>query len=153
MEVLAYDPETGIFVWRESNRGLLGQVAGAITNEGYRRIMIDGVRYVAHRLAWLYAHGFWPQGALDHRDRQRDNNAIRNLRLATGSQNAANRKAHTTNKLGVKGVRLHECGKYVARIGREGTVKYLGAFDTQGAAKAAYDAAAASIYGEFARAA
>ncbi|EFE1615700.1 hypothetical protein CKI87_000297 [Escherichia coli] len=62
MEVLDYNKETGIFTWKKklSARGAVGKVAGTISY-GYNAINIDGVRYFAHRLAWLYVYGEWPK--------------------------------------------------------------------------------------------
>jgi hypothetical protein len=68
MQVLNYNPETGIFTWKEriSIRIMVGWVAGEIDSHGHRRIGIEGTRYAAHRLAWLYVHGKWPDDEIDH---------------------------------------------------------------------------------------
>ena len=106
-ELLHYDAETGIFTWRE-NRGRLaktGQVAGYTGSEGYRSIRFMGKERKAHRLAWLYIHGEWPSGVIDHVNCDRADNRISNLRDTTFTVNAQNRrKANAGNKSGFLGV-------------------------------------------------
>jgi len=150
-QLLSYDEETGVFTWivrRKTAR--LGDVAGCIKKCGYRVIGIDGQHYRAHRLVWLYVHGEWPIGDLDHKDTVKDNNRITNLRIATLSQNSANKRA--LNKTRLKGVTfLPRCNKWQAAIGKDGKVIYLGLFHSAEAANAAYFTAANNLFGEFAR--
>jgi hypothetical protein len=93
-ELLHYDPDTGDFTWRTARKRIpAGAIAGTV-ERGFRRITIGGgrhgPRYSAHRLAWLYMTGAWPNGYLDHINRDPDDNRFANLRLATNSQNQAN---------------------------------------------------------------
>jgi hypothetical protein len=157
LDVLDYNPETGAFVWKIqlSSKGKLGSVAGAFHIEGYRVIKIDGVLFRAHRLAWFYVYATWPR-QLDHKDGNRNNNCIANLREATTSENAANSKRHTDNKSGFKGVkyRLNKSGihRWTAMIGvGQGRKVTIGIFDTGEEASAAYLEAAKKYFGEFAR--
>lgn len=90
LEVLSYDPGTGIFHWRPGTRRE-GFVAGTIVSEGYISIGIDRRCYKAHRLAWLYFHGIWPSAVVDHIDGDTSNNRIENLRDVTHAQNGLNR--------------------------------------------------------------
>lgn len=55
-ELLHYCPETGIFTWKVTRKGLAkaGTVAGSTNGRGYRQISVDGKLYLAHRLAWFY---------------------------------------------------------------------------------------------------
>ena len=59
--------------------------AGGDSSNGYWYIRIDGKGYLGHRLAWLYMHGHFPDGALDHKNHNRSR--IADLREATRSQN------------------------------------------------------------------
>jgi hypothetical protein len=151
--VLAYEPTTGLFTWlvRTSNRVRVGDVAGS---EGcnYLVISVDGSRYLAHRLAWFYVTGEWPPGDIDHKDTNYLNNAWDNLRPATRSQNNANTHRPTTNTSGFKGVWWNPptCN-WRAHIQVNGRHIHLGLFDTPENAHAAYCAAAARHFGEFAR--
>ncbi len=134
-EVLSYDPETGLFTWlaRLSKSVRIGNIAGADTSNGYRRIRIDDVEYLAHRLAWVYVHGEHPDSLIDHIDGNKQNNAIRNLRLVTVSENMQNqRRAMSGNKCGWLGVTFEkQTRKFKASININGkTSKTLGRFST-----------------------
>ena len=101
IRVLAYDPLTGGFTWkiRPCYNVKAGSIAGAIDpGHGYRRIKYDGILYLAQRLAWFYVNKTWPDGEIDHEDRDRANNRIDNLRLATKGQNRCNIPAFKNNK-------------------------------------------------------
>lgn len=150
---LSYDSGTGIFL-RKKN----GETAGNIANNGYRSISInvDGKRQrcLAHRLAWVLVHGYFPKTDVDHIDGNRDNNAIANLRLATRSQNLGNSKRRTHNSSGFKGVHFHKHMKvWRARITFQGKEIFLGHYPSAELAHEAYVVAAKRLFGEFARAA
>jgi hypothetical protein len=88
---------------------------------------------------------------IDHRNGNGlDNQRRSNLRLATTSQNAMNKKARGNSRTGLKGVSFHK-GRYCSMIKAEGRQHWLGYFDTPEAAHAAYAAAAKRYFGEFAR--
>ena len=99
-----YDPITGLFI-RRHNKGKwkIGDIAGGIDAKGYLSISIDGRKYKAHRLAFLYVVGVVPE-IVDHINGVRSDNRWCNLRSCNASQNAMNRKVHTNNELGIKGV-------------------------------------------------
>lgn len=146
-EALAYDSETGVFVWQVS----LGRVrAGAIAgtpHKGYCRITIDKHHYGAHQLAWLYVTGEWPPGDIDHIDGDPLNNRFANLRLADSTLNKWNVVApQTNNSSGYRGV-SRSWNKWVAHISVDGHHKYLGSFDTPEAASEAYWVAKAEHHG------
>ena len=148
--VLRYDPETGLFTWlvATGRRMRVGSVAGTLNSGGYIRIAVDGKIYRAHRLAFLYMTGEWPQDQVDHRDTDRTNNRWLNLRPASNSQNSANKRA--TSLSGYKGVYKNGVG-YAAQITVAGKNIYLGQFHTPEQASEAYAAAANDMHGEFAR--
>jgi len=153
-EVVYYDPATGVFTWRNRRRQMpAGSLAGTPNPDGYWYIKIDGKRYPAHRLAWLYVYGEWPSGFLDHKDCNKENSCIENLRLASKSQNGANRRQCSHNTSGYKGVSWHrQNNKWSAGTRVNGIRHHLGYFDTPEAAHAAYVDAAKRLHGEFARA-
>ncbi len=142
-------PETGAFLWKISGFGrTMGKVLGTRIWSGYLIMKVDGTVYYAHRLAWLYVHGEWPNGNLDHIDSDKSNNAIANLRIATSAENAARRPTLRTIAPS-RGVFPHGVG-FVARIHFGGKRHYLGYFPTAESAKAAYEAKAKEIHGKFA---
>jgi hypothetical protein len=127
-ELLAYDPETGVFVWRVS-RGRMpaGARAGSVAGHGYVHVMIDGRLYKAHRLAHFHMTGSWPADEIDHEDRQRANNVWGNLRPATHKQNRENESPRKNNTSGFRGVAFR-CGKWQAKIVHRGRFINLGGF-------------------------
>lgn len=155
MRRLNYDPETGLFTWKypTSRRVKAGQIAGGPSHRGYWRILISDVEYYGHRLAWFYTFGAWPAVDLDHRDGDKTNNKISNLRPATVSQNAANRKIPVNNTTGFKGVRATESNRWRAVVEHGGKQISLGTYGTREEAHAAYCEGAKRLFGEFARAA
>jgi len=148
-QVLHYEPITGAFTWLISpNRRIkVGSVAGAASN-GYLMIGIDGGHYLAHRLAWVYVTGKWPSAEIDHKDRNRSNNAFSNLREATRKQNSENKPVRATNNTsGARGVSFHRRFKrWRAFIGHNGTCRHLGYFNTEAEARAARSAAEALLF-------
>lgn len=90
LDTLDYDPLTGEFRWKiaTSRRVKVGAVAGSRASHGYTTIRLLGKLYYAHILAWFYVKGLWPTGLIDHRDTDRSNNRILNLRLSDHSSNA-----------------------------------------------------------------
>ena len=77
---LDYNPETGEFVWMKGRQGVkIGDKAGTVVTGGYIAITIDGKRFMAHRLAWLYCVRRWPLYGIDHLNGNRADNRIVNL--------------------------------------------------------------------------
>ena len=95
----------GKLFWKVKRRGSVkfGDEAGSISNHGYRQVSINNKLYLQHRLIWIM-HGNDPEDCLDHIDGDKLNNRIENLRVATVSQNAMNRKRYSNNTSGIKGV-------------------------------------------------
>lgn len=127
--ILDYNKNTGVFIWKISKQRLrAGSVAGWVNPKGYSSIQINGKKYQAHRLAWLYVYGSLPI-CIDHIDGFPNNNKINNLREATSQQNSFNRKISKSNTSGIKGLTWHKkLNKWQAVIGLNGVNKYLGCF-------------------------
>ena len=124
---------------------VLGKATDANKNK-HIQIRIDGVRYYAHRLAWLYVTGAFPEHEIDHKDGNPRNNAFYNLREVTRQQNASNRP-HPSGKRFATGTTKFR-GKFRARISFDGKVLELGLFETQREAHAAYVNAMHDHYGD-----
>lgn len=104
-ELLTYHEDTGAFI-RNSGRGgyAKGTVAGNQRDDYYWRICIDKKLYFAHRLAWLYMTGEWPEYQVDHINHLRFDNRWKNLRQATHQENGKNQILRSTNTSGKMGV-------------------------------------------------
>lgn len=152
---LSYDPATGEFAWISTplkGTHRLGKVAGRMGTFGYRQIKLNQVNYMAHRLAWYYVTGKWPTSDVDHINCDRSDNRWSNLRLATPTQNAGNKRSRPGSSSTFKGVTWHaQCKKWQAQIECDGRAHYLGLHETEEAASLAYQEAAARLFGEFAR--
>jgi hypothetical protein len=100
-----YDAVTGNIYWVAVGKGKIKKKpAGTVTSTGYVGILIEGKRYLAHRIAWALAYGSWPEQQIDHINGIKTDNRIENLRLATNAQNGKNYGANKTNTSGIKGV-------------------------------------------------
>lgn len=144
-ETLHYDPDTGNFT-----RIATGAPAGGMHHTGYLYIRIDGKRYAASRLAWMYMTGNFPEKFIDHKNRRPADNRWDNLREASPSENRANTAANRNNKTGVKGVYLHR-GRYDASVRVRGKLIHVGCFATVEEARIAWEHAAKKYHGEFFR--
>lgn len=105
--LLAYDPETGVFLRNRDMKGGFrkGEIAGSIkTDSGYMLIQFQGKQYRAHRLAWLYVYGSFPEGNIDHINRIKTDNRICNLRVVDQKINACNSRLSKKSTSGMRGV-------------------------------------------------
>jgi hypothetical protein len=160
-EYFAYEADTGVIRWRRdfrvkgSHGTKRGKVAGILKpGGGYWMIMFRHNNLRAHRLAWFLHYGQEPPIEIDHKDGDRTNNRIANLRAATKRTNMHNTKRRSDNKSGFKGVTFERGRrKWRANIRVMGRSIVLGRFASPEEAHDAYVAAAYKYHGEFARAA
>lgn len=154
LELLHYDPETGVFT-RKSARGggKAGDAAGVLLSNGYIQIMIDYQKYGAHQLAWFYVHGEWPNRDVDHKDTVKNNNSIANLRLATARQNRYNTAKRQGTSSKWKGVAYDpgrkKCWKMSFRLPDGGVIQRR--YEDEREAAEEYMFLALEHHGEFAR--
>jgi hypothetical protein len=128
------------------------------TTGGYAQIVLGGYgptanRFAVHRLVAIVFMGLNRRSKLDvdHIDRNRMNNHVRNLRICSRRQNCGNQKIRSTNTSGFKGVSWHkQRQKWYARICLDNRLIGLGMYKTAKEAAIAYDKAALRIYGDFA---
>lgn len=130
-----------------------GAIAGYITEDGYRRVCVDGKYLYVHVIVWKLHGNEIPEGyILDHKDGDRQNNVITNLRLATHTTNQYNKFRQKDGTSKYKGV-WYDAKKNVwkasIRLPKERI--YLGQYSTELEAAEAYDFVAKEIHGEFAK--
>jgi HNH endonuclease/AP2 domain len=139
-ELLHYNQKTGIFIWKSSRKYIRsGTKAGSPCRAGYTRIKVDGRLYGAHRLAWLYMTGQWPRSEIDHRNGDRGDNRIENLREATPGENCQNIAIYKNNTSGFIGVSWCErISKWRAGIRINKKQIWIGSYASPEAAHTAY---------------
>lgn len=114
-------------------------------------IRFAGVIYKAHRIIWEIVNGVAPVLEIDHINRVTYDNRISNLRLATSSQNKANRTIAARGKSGHVGVKASRTkGKWVAIIIVDGVRRQIGTFSSKEEAAMAYKIALFDAHGQFA---
>ena len=139
-QLIRWQGKTRIYSWRDNKYG-------------YRVIVINGLVYWAHRLAWFMYYERWPQHQIDHINMDPLDNRIENLRVATMTEQRANQRVRKDSKSGIKGVQKTRQGTWSARISKDGVTYRLGIFDAPEKAHIAYIKAAQTLFGKFARAA
>lgn len=136
LKTFDYNPETGelMRVVKGGNR-----IRSGAECNGYLRSMIDGEMIYNHRIAWCHYYREQPPNFIDHIDRDRKNNAIKNLRACTLSKNQSNRGVAKNNTSGFTGVTyMKRLKKYKATIYKDSKPIYLGLFNTAEDAGEAY---------------
>ncbi len=150
-ETLSYDENTGIFIWVKVSKyhnEKLGKTAGGLSKsrgKEYTSIRINKKDYKAHRLAWLYAYGEFPQNVIDHINGDGLDNRLKNLRSVTQLENVQNHKKHLTKKGLPVGVSLC-AGGFRARISSNKKTYYLGVFNNPKLASDAYTSARSLLH-------
>lgn len=158
-EELHFDEQDGTFYWKKERPGPhrvdadgVANRAGSLRKDGYIGISALGFKYLAHRLAWFYVKGVWPEDGIDHINGDRTDNRISNLRAANSAQNSRNTALRSDNKSGYRGVSyVKDRKKWVARIVHNYRQIVLGYFEHMEDAIVAYNKASAEFHGEFAR--
>lgn len=151
-EYLKYYPDTGHLFWLKETKGSRPDtLAGHLDkSKGYIKIMFQGTKYGASRIAWKLYYEEEPPNILDHINSKRADNRIENLRAATNAENVFAGKLRSDNTTGIKGVQHWTKGRYRAIINMDGKRKHIGIFDTKEEAQAAYQQLAQQVYGDFA---
>lgn len=140
-ELFDYDEENGCLI-RKFKSGKRKPCGIKPNSTGYGEVKIDWKMYKVHRVIWLWHKGTWPDGDIDHKDQNRMNNRIENLRPATRSENLHNKGLYCNNTSGYPGVSFHkQRNKYQAYIEVKRKRIYLGLFDTAEEAFLAYQLA------------
>ncbi len=145
---LRYEASTGLFY-----RQFKGFERPITTKDHYGYIVIDLTiagkkkQFKAHRLAWYFRYKKWPEGEIDHKNRIKHDNRIKNLRDSTASENRANRE-RKPNRFGHRGI-TRSGKKWQAKITFQGKNIYLGSYAIKEDAIEAYKMASKLVFGEF----
>lgn len=137
-QMLRYVPETGLLFWTsEAHKSVRGKQAGTV-NRGYIVVMYKAKFYKAHRIAWLLTYGKWPEDSIDHINGNKADNRLTNLRDVDDTRNQQNRyNARVDSQSGLIGASPYR-NRWKSQIRINGTVKYLGVYNTPELAHAAY---------------
>jgi len=153
---MSYDVCTGNLYWtKKSRKRNMEDPVGTKHSSGYLLFStgVSGKVYSlrAHRFVWLKSYGVWPKHFVDHKNRDRSDNRLSNLREATDSENACNAVLASNNKSGYRGVSWSSCHrKWVARIGLGNKKhKFLGYYDCPKDAALSYDRASLEHHRHF----
>jgi len=122
-----YNEDLGIF-HKIKKDGNLSKKCGTIDKSGYVRVIYKHKYYRVHRLAWLYVYGYLPE-EIDHINKVRSDNRLKNLRECTRSENQRNRTQNKNNTSGVTGVCFDtESNRWLSQINIDGKQVKLGRF-------------------------
>jgi hypothetical protein len=106
---LYYDCNTGLFYKNNKEHG-------SKEKDGYVYVYVNRKRKLAHRLAFLYVYGYFPD-MIDHINGIKHDNRIANLRQCNSSENNCNSKISSLNKTGTRGVSFEKASsKYRVQI-------------------------------------
>ena len=145
-EIFDIDFEEGVLRWKTRplshfktrrafsswNAKYPGSIAGHKIKKGYFKTSINGTAIFCHRVIYAMFFYEWPTCQVDHINRNRDDNRIKNLRSVTNTGNQKNRKINCNNTSGVMGVRWHSpLSKWSSKIGVNGRKRHLGYFTSK----------------------
>lgn len=106
LESFDYEPSTGIVRHRRGKRA--GEPVGSERSYGgdavYLHLRFKTRNFAVHRLAWVLMYARWPDGDIDHIDRDGLNNRLDNLRDVPHVINSRNQRLNRRNTSGVAGV-------------------------------------------------
>lgn len=132
-----------------------GAVVGKLRSDGYRRVWVDGVHALIHRVVWKMHTSEEPPKYLDHIDGDRANNRFSNLREADHSKNMWNRCDHKLSSSGFIGVVWHDktkdesCHCWKATLGKDWKPVHTSRHDNIEDALRAYEKAVIDHHGEY----
>lgn len=130
---------------------------GFVNAAGYPYLVASGKKYRAHRVSWELANGPIPEGALvDHICHTPTCTNPRHLRIATHSENGANRSGPAANNSsGYRGVhRVATKGlkseRWKVQVKHEGKLHYGGMYEDPAVANLVAIALRERLHGDFA---
>ena len=130
-QLIHYDPNTGVITANMPRHNVKsGDVLGYVANTGYIYISLSGKKFLAHRLAWLYMNGYFPE-QIDHINHIRTDNRWVNLREVDDATNKLNTGLSKNSKTKFNGVSfMKTLNKYRAYIMVDRKHIHLGVYKT-----------------------
>ena len=116
-------------LYKKQKGGSLKKASDNLDSKGYKRVQVNGTRYLQHRIIFLYHNGYMPK-FVDHINQDKSDNRIENLRETTKSLNGKNCKMYSNNKSGYSGVNKRSSGRWQATIRVNNKTIYIGTYDT-----------------------
>ena len=145
LDQFRYDPTTGKLWWRQPKRGRRMWKSACYTNwAGYDVVCLDYQQFMAHRIIWKMMYNETPDD-IDHKDQDKSNNRLDNLRDVSRSVNMLNMKERSFKTL-PKGV-SDDRGRFVARARINSVNTFIGSYGTVEEAAEAYTSFVASCVG------
>lgn len=146
-----FEYSDGELIWKvKKGRARIGMVVNGMTMNGYKRVQVEGVLYLVHRVIYAMFKCDFPE-KIDHVDNNKANNRIENLRPATQRTNMWNTKICSRNKSGVKGVSwCKQSNKWQVHIRTMEGNKFLGLFSSLSCAEQKIKEYREIHHGEFA---
>lgn len=127
-EYMIYDATIGSFTCIKKRRHgtkLPGEPMHSLHYKGYSTIYAGERNILTHHLVWLWHYGCFLSQQVDHKDRNKLNNRIENLREVNNAVNCRNAKKSKNNTSGFTGLKWYpRLGKWGVFVGK----KYLGVF-------------------------
>lgn len=134
-------------------RGMkVGDKAGYFCKStGYVKVKIEGKTFTLHRIIFAMHHGFCPK-MVDHKNQDKLDNRIENLRPCSRQENVVNSKVRVDNPYGYKGVTFHKAsGKFAAQTMWNQKRIHIGLFNTIEEAAQAYNSKLKELSPDFAQ--
>ncbi len=122
-------------------------------SQGYKVVCLKNyehkkVAYIHRLIAQLFLEYNQDTPIVDHKNNDKQNNNVYNLRYVTAKQNSYNSRLSRRNKTGVKGVSFYK-GRYIAHITHESHRYYLGSFKELELARQARLKASNNLYEQY----
>ena len=89
---------------------------GSRREQPYGLVKVEGRKFAVHRVVWAVVHGSWPEGIIDHINRDATDNRIENLRITDATGNSRNLSRSKANTSGHNGIDF-SAGKWRVRVG------------------------------------
>lgn len=133
------------------NTKFANKKVGYISSKGYIVVQYKGRKIPVHRIIWAMYYKAWPISKIDHKNRNKLDNRIENLRLASSAENGINTSIFKSNTSGYKGVSWQKLkNMWESRIMFNGKTHVLGYYSSKEEAHKVYCMKCIELYGDFA---